>query len=184
MNEIFYWKWDRVVPSSVCEALIKELSTFEFNVGTVGHASNTVKSDEIIRNGKTAFLPEAHWFEGILINYVSCANQNAKWNFDITGNEDVQIASYCTDEQYDWHTDELLLQKNTSVHRKLTVVCQLSKAEDFSGGGLFLGGSEVSVLQNQGDVIVFPSFLSHKAATVTSGRRMTAVCWATGPYFK
>jgi PKHD-type hydroxylase len=186
MNQVAYWKWDAVIPQMVCEALLNELDAVEFKTGVVGYAVNNAATliNEELRSGETSFLPAAHWFEGVLMNYIHCANTNTQWNFDINGNEEVQIASYQANQQYDWHWDEQILQKNTPAHRKLTIVCQLSKTKDFSGGGLFLDGIDNSVLQNQGDVVVFPSFLRHKAAKVTAGKRMTAVCWATGPYFK
>jgi PKHD-type hydroxylase len=179
-----YWYWEKAIPKEVCEAMLKEVEKLNLVVGEVNGKNNTNVVSIEIRNNEVHFLPENHWFEGILLNHVRYANASANWNFSITGNEPVQVTSYTEGQKYEWHEDTSLLDKTKEYQRKLTTVCQLSDTSDFTGGGLFLKDIEDSILKNQGDIVVFPSFLSHKAAEVTSGNRVTLVCWVTGEYFR
>jgi len=178
-----YWKWEKAIPPAVCEQLLREVGENNLSDGVVGYGGD-VRVDETIRNGKTAFLPNNHWFEGILLNHARWANQSANWGFHVDGCEPLQVASYKTGEKYDWHKDDEVLNRSRPYQRKLSVICQLTRAEDFTGGGLLLkGAQDESLINNQGDLIVFPSFLEHKAATVESGHRVTVVCWITGGHF-
>lgn len=177
-----FWVWEKAIPPAVCNQLIEEISNMTLSDGVVGYGEGNI--DEKIRNGKTVFLPNNHWFEGILFNHARWANHSAGWGFAMDNCEPLQIASYKTNEKYDWHRDVDLLNRSEGFQRKLSVVCQLSGANLFTGGGLYIRGFEDnSVLQNQGDLVVFPSFLEHKAATVKSGHRLTVVSWVTGRYF-
>lgn len=183
MELIYYWLWEKAIPPAVCDQLLREVGEMNLEDGTINY-NDTPKVDYGYRNGKTVFLPTNHWFEGILLNHGRWANQSANWGFNVKSCQQLQIASYKEGEKYEWHSDEELLNRGGSYQRKLTAVCQLSRAEDFTGGGLYIKGvQEESVLKNQGDLVVFPSVLLHKAATVNSGHRVTVVCWITGPHF-
>ena len=181
MNAL-YWKWDKAIPKEVCEKMLADIKNMDLNVGTV-FDNNMQVIDITQRNNKTAFLPINHWFEGILVNHARYANFSAGWNFSINGNEQVQVTSYRAGEKYEWHQDVNIVN-NQPVQRKVSVVCKLSDAKDFSGGGLFIEGIDESLLTDQGDVLVFPSFVKHKAAEVTGGHRTTLVCWTLGDKFK
>jgi len=57
--------------------------------------------------------------------------------------------------------------------------------DEFIGGGLEINGKfKESVLKSKGDIVVFPSFLSHRVVPVELGTRYTAVSWAYGPAFR
>lgn len=182
MDASLYWRWERAIPSGVCDQLLMEIGEMNLTDGVVNRNNDTFVNKDV-RNGKTVFLPQNHWFEGILLNHARFANQFANWGFHIDSCQQLQVASYEAGQKYDWHRDDDFLNRSNPYHRKLTVVCQLSKAESFTGGGLFIRGEEGTVIRNQGDVIVFPSISEHKAATVESGRRITVVCWTTGRHF-
>jgi len=179
----WYWAWNKGIPAEVCQLVLSEVEKNTFEEARVG-LNGTTRLDAGLRKGKVNFLQQQHWFEGVLSQFVMYANNAAGWNFNLQGFEPIQVASYEKDELYDWHPDDDILSRNKPMQRKLSIVCQLSKAEDFEGGGLFIKDVEESVLKNQGDVVVFPAYMLHKAATVTSGKRVTAVCWSLGDYFK
>jgi predicted 2-oxoglutarate/Fe(II)-dependent dioxygenase YbiX len=180
MDTSFYWLWEKAIPPATCDQLLREVGEMNLTDGRIDDADLNAKW----RTGKTAFLPSNHWFEGILLNHARWANQSANWGFQVDNCEPLQIASYKTGEKYEWHSDDNILSRNKPYHRKLTVVCQLSRDSDFTGGGLYLEKvGEESLLKAQGDLVVFPSFLDHKAATVESGHRVTVVSWVTGRYF-
>ena len=186
-----YWKWDKFVPAQICEAFIQEMHYTKLQDATIfdGYSStNTSVKQKDVRNNKVAFMPANHWMEGILYNFARYANSAAGWNFDVPYNEDIQYVEYGPGEKYDWHADKEFYLPKPGM-RKLSVILQLSKSSDFTGGGLFLkdGDEKVlegSLLKEQGDVVVFPSFLLHKAAEVESGVRRAVVLWATGPALK
>ena len=46
------------------------------------------------------------------------------------------------------------------------------------------GKEKVYPAQDSGDVIIFPSFLTHGVEPVTSGIRRSIVTWLVGPFFK
>lgn len=186
-----YWKWDKQVPKEICEAFIQEMHYTKLEDATVydGYSStdSSVKSKDV-RNNRVAFMPLNHWMEGILFNFARYANIAAGWNYDAPYNEQIQYVEYSAGEKYDWHTDKEFYLPQPGM-RKLSVILQLSKSSDFTGGGLFLKDIEHknmsdSLLKEQGDVVVFPSFLFHKAAEVQSGVRKAVVLWATGPALK
>jgi Rps23 Pro-64 3,4-dihydroxylase Tpa1-like proline 4-hydroxylase len=181
----WYWKWDQAIPARVCETLLDEIKNSELTEGVIGYASVDKNENLVpeIRKSKTLFLSTNHWFEGIMFNHARYANVDAGWNFKISGTDPIQVAVYGPGEKYEWHSDDWLLSRGMPHHRKITVVIQLSKASDFTGGGLYLKNVDQSLINEQGDVIIFPAFMEHRAAPVESGKRITIVCWITGEYF-
>jgi predicted 2-oxoglutarate/Fe(II)-dependent dioxygenase YbiX len=180
---MIYWKWEKVIPVELCDLLLRDVGDIQKKRGLI--EGNKEPPNEL-RNNKTAFLKENHWFEGIMLNHIYHANQSAKWNFELAGCENLQYAEYFTGEKYDWHRDHNMydMENPEKNYRKLTAVCQLSDFSEFEGGGTFLVDFSDSLLKNKGDLIVFPSHILHKAGEVTSGVRKTIVCWAYGPKFK
>lgn len=178
-----YWHWEKALPKEVCEIMLKEISSMQLELASITHNNNGAIDTEQ-RNNKVVFLPNNHWVEGILLNYARYANSFAGWNFSLGGNEPIQVTSYREGEKYEWHRDSEITDKSKPYQRKVTVVCQLSDANDFTGGGLFINHGDKSILKNQGDIAAFPAFMLHKAAEVTSGHRITLVCWVTGECFR
>jgi PKHD-type hydroxylase len=174
-----FWQWSKKLPTSVCELLLSELNESNFKPGVVDQGQ-IIKE---VRNSKIQFLEPNHWFEGVLFNHSQYANSSTGWNFSLCAVEPVQIAKYEADDHYDWHTDANFPSVPNEFTRKLSVVALLSDPDDFEGGGLFLEGVDKNLLENRGDIVVFPSYLKHKAMPVTSGSRITAVMWIKGPPF-
>jgi hypothetical protein len=187
-----YWKWDKAIPKSVCEALILEMSFQKMETGQISqrlkNAGEERTTDTEFRKSKVAFLPYNHWFEGIMFNHVRYANRNTGWNYEIDGTEPMQYTIYEKGGLYDWHCDQEVYNISP-IMRKLSCVCQLNKSSEFTGGGLFYKDaageeSEESLLLEQGDIVVMPSYVLHTARPVTSGKRITMVLWSEGPAFK
>jgi len=178
---MLYWKWSKSIPSEICNFVINENKEKKLEKSVV--ASGYLPK---LRNSKNIFLPRNHFIEGILFNHIRYANKSANWNYDITDCEVVQYTVYVKNELYDWHSDHAFYLNHDNM-RKLTVVCQLNDPNEFEGGGLFLKHNEKitdNLLVDQGDVVIFPSYILHKAGLVTSGTRISTVMWATGPAFK
>ena len=182
-----YWKWKKAIPPKICNALLEDLTDKSFIKSLIGEK----KREEGIRNNHIHFLSTNHWFEGILYNHVRYANQSAKWEYDINNIENIQISKYDENEYYDWHRDSFLVIPDFRIHRKLSIVVQLNDPSEYEGGGLELEFDDtptdpkiINVLSNQGDIVVFPSVIKHRAVEVTKGTRYSATGWVSGPNFK
>lgn len=181
MGQYEFWKWEKTIPKEICELLKKEFKEYTLQEAKISKGTGIV--DKKTRNSNVFFVSNNHWIEGILLNYARYANHSAGWNFYIDNIENVQLTKYEKGQFYDWHADDIIITEN-NYNRKLSVVLLLSDPSEYEGGGLYLKKYPDNLLQNQGDIVVFPSFLEHKAAEVTSGVRMTAVGWVCGPLFK
>jgi len=173
-----FWYWEKVIPEEICEIIKLQFSEDQKEEAQVKNGI----VNKILRTNDVCWLKPNHWVEGILFNHIRYANVSAEWNFDIRHIQQIQLTRYKKSNFYDWHIDESIFEKQASI-RKLSVVLLLSNPEEYEGGGLFIRGNNNNILKNKGDIVVFPSFLEHKAAEVTDGVRMTAVGWANGPEF-
>ncbi len=142
-----------------------------------------------IRRAEIAWLDDtgsAAWVMERIVAAVASANRD-HFDFAITDfSERLQVASY--DESvaghYDWHSD--IGDGPIARRRKLTIVVQLSDQAAYSGGELQinLGGAVLTAGRGQGDATLFASFMLHRVAPVTHGRRHSLTCWCHGPAFR
>lgn len=105
------------------------------------------------------------------------------FKFDLFGfTEGFQFTNYKSPgEHYDFHVDRGL---NFHV-RKLSFSLQLNDSKTYTGGKLiFKEGKEQEAPNEQGTLILFPSFLLHKVTPMIKGERNSLVGWITGPGFK
>jgi PKHD-type hydroxylase len=131
-------------------------------------------------------------------------------NYDITKTSDYQHTTYyaSTDsavsgDRYKWHPDMIIEEDHP---RKLSMVIQLSDADDYEAGDFqwihpweavsavvdHRTPSEMneciktlpSTARKKGTMIVFPSYLYHQVIPVTKGIRKSLVWWLNGPHFK
>ena len=105
---------------------------------------------------------------------------NSRYGFELVEEMgQLQLTRYAKDQLYNWHMD---LGEGTMSLRKISVVIELAEAE-YSGGGteIFYGnGLGNRIALGQGDALIFPSFIMHRALPVESGTRWTLVSWLTG----
>lgn len=181
IRNVLYWRWEKNLPKNLCEMFLSEINHSKFIHGQIKDPKNPINKE--VRNSKIQFLEVNHWLEGILFNHSQYANSEAGWNYALSGIEPVQISKYNLGEQYDWHQDSALPSIPKVPTRKLSVVTLLSDPSTFEGGGLIIEGCDENLLKNQGDIVVFPSYLNHKALPVESGTRITAAMWISGPPF-
>jgi PKHD-type hydroxylase len=125
---------------------------------------------------------DTRWIFESLQNFANEANE-ALFKAAITGfTESIQYTEYeGKGTHYGWHPD-IGPEKNK---RKISVVVQLSDPADYEGGELVINtGHEVSTDNQQGSVILFPSFLLHKVSPLISGSRYSLVSWISGPAWR
>lgn len=108
---------------------------------------------------------------------------NRFYQFDIDRfDPQVQFTVYEKGQYYHWHQDS---GPGQSMKRKLSVVVNLSHELSYSGGKLqFFGRRGEDIPQDQGDVIVFPSFEFHRVTPVKEGTRYSLITWVGGKPFR
>ena len=84
--------------------------------------------------------------------------------------------------KYDWHHD-VDWNNSNGRDRKLSLTIQLSDPSDYEGGHFEFMEVEqpLSESRDKGTVLIFPSYLQHRVAPVTSGVRKSLVAWFEGP---
>lgn len=167
-----------------CRRIVEQADAFASDPAHVG-VDDT--ADEI-RRSTVAWIPAddaTAWIFEKLTAVVRRANRVHA--FDLIGfTEDLQYTEYVGEgAHYTWHQDGL---DGELALRKLSIVVQLSGADDYAGGELELFGiddeSWPETTRDQGTVVVFPSFEYHRVTPMVSGTRRSLVCWVGGPPFR
>lgn len=119
--------------------------------------------------------------------YAERANSEA-FGVDVASSIECQYTKYDGDVSafYDFHIDSFLHATPRAYDRKISCVIMLSDSSDFEGGEFYIGnGTDIEHINlEKGSVLVFPSFLQHKVAPVTSGVRVSMVSWVYGPHWR
>lgn len=156
---------------------------------TVGHGGKSVVDDHLRRSTVRWFDradPNLNWFYARIEKMALQANANA-FGFDVSGFFEVQFTEYNAENSggYGWHED-LNWTKATPYDRKMSMVIQLSKPDDYTGGKLEFANDPLGEgrFTNQGDTIFFPSFNRHRVTPVKLGVRYSLVTWFVGPKFR
>lgn len=164
-------------------SMAEALPGVEGVVETQKESKNVEYKTSSARKSNIRFLAPDNNTSWIFDKLDACLNHvNQAYQFKLLGfYEGAQIASYEGQQYYDWHMD---LGQETTSSRKLSVSVQLSSPEEYSGGNLEFMCTEATVPRSQGSVIVFPSYLVHRVAPVTSGVRWSMVSWIHGSPFR
>ncbi len=124
------------------------------------------------RTTETAWIFERIW--GVATLY------NSRYRFGLSDEMgQLQLTRCAAGQLYDWHMD---LGGGAMSLRKISIVVELA-ADGYDGGGteIFYGeGTNNRIALGQGDALVFPSFIIHRALPVQSGSRWTLVSWLIG----
>jgi len=152
---------------------------------TIGNQDEKISE---VRSSKIKWIPQTNnwqWLYQKLFNMIEEAN-GALWNFDLFGtNEFIQYTEYLASDQghYDWHQD---IGPGGPSLRKVSLVVQLTEAEEYEGGDLQIwpGGNIWTVPKGKGNVAIFPSYMMHRVTPMTSGVRKSLVLWAGGQHYK
>ena len=152
---------------------------------TIGNQDEKISE---VRSSKIKWIPQTNnwqWLYQKLFNMIEEAN-GTLWNFDLFGtNEFIQYTEYLASDQghYDWHQD---IGPGGPSLRKVSLVVQLTEAEEYEGGDLQIwpGGNIWTVPKGKGNVAIFPSYMMHRVTSMTSGVRKSLVLWAGGQHYK
>tara|TARA_B100000085_G_C18559037_1_gene518802 strand:- start:614 stop:1174 length:561 start_codon:yes stop_codon:yes gene_type:complete len=114
---------------------------------------------------------------------------NSYWKFDLKSMIPTQFITYKTDQHYDWHDDWHVHEGDAA--RKLSMTLVLN--DEYEGGEFQFKrvsyendeGVEIKTLKlEKGDILIFPSIMTHRVLPVTSGVRKVFVAWACGPQWR
>ena len=178
----YYWTRHNAVPPELCDMILAERQAMSDAPAGVGINNETAPDG--LRKTSIAWAPRNHWLEGIMLNNMFYANRETNWNLDFgVHTEQVQLAKYETGHFYDWHKDTFFLT-DAPTCRKLTSLALLNDHSEFSGGDFQIQNVRETINLKKGSVIVFPSYLDHRATEVTAGTRYSAALWIHGPNFK
>jgi len=134
-----------------------------------------------IRDSDLFWVPRTAETEWIFARLWEVATlYNSRYGFELFEEMgQLQLTRYAKDQLYNWHMD---LGAGAMSLRKISLVVELA-AGGYDGGGIevFYGeGTANRIPLEQGDVLIFPSFIMHRALPVQSGTRWTLVSWLTG----
>tara|TARA_R110000782_G_scaffold171916_1_gene263612 strand:+ start:98 stop:640 length:543 start_codon:yes stop_codon:yes gene_type:complete len=175
-----YWQWDAVLTAEQCALLINETKWEDAENGWDAAKIGDNELNLKIRKTDIVWHPNLSVAGCLCTMYATAANLLAGWDFDLIGNEQLQMSRYKSDGGfYDWHMDTG--EPKDGLQRKLSVSILLN--DDFEGGE-FDFESQDNVLTKKGSILVFPSFLKHRVRPVTQGTRYSAVNWVQGAKFK
>ena len=137
------------------------------------------------------------WIYDVIWPFMSRANDEAGWRYDIKGAESCQITRYKKGGFYNFHRDgtgdhlsTIAWPGNKFLHghvRKLSMSVMLN--DNFEGGAFEFASyakEECNITPIEatgGSIIIFPSQMEHRVAPVTRGTRYSVVCWFVGPPF-
>ena len=101
------------------------------------------------------------------------------WGFVLSAIvEPIRIQRYRRGGYTRHHTD---YDYSTTDQSKITAIVPLVRRTSWEGGELFLGGTRVRSVPDQGDCLLFPSFAWHGVSPVTKGVRIVLSAWVAGP---
>jgi len=183
--------WHKNFSKPVCEEIIYEglkISPIEASVGFNNYSQNNSVRKSTVRWIDRKH-PKLNWLFDEFTNFFHIANHNA-FGVELWRLNEIQFTEYTEETQgfYHWHND-INWDDGRCVHRKLSLILQLSDPEDYIGGEfemqpLYLSSPSPKEIKEQGTIIVFPSFLVHKISPIIKGNRHSLVAWIEGPKWK
>ena len=161
-----------------CDATIELAREQGLAKGVVGESDVEldVRDSDIARLARTE---NTEWLYKKVFDIVLHLNSES-WKFDLFESEDFQVAEYTDAGHYDWHLD--ISSQHPFSLRKLGVTVQLSDGDSYEGGDFeALYGPKTDIASRErGTIVIFPSFILHRVAPVTSGSRCSLTSWILG----
>jgi len=142
------------------------------------------------RSSKHAWVRDDEFVQFVASQFHSANAKETEWQFDLGQVEEVQYTKYSTGDYFSWHSDSYTTNDFPPSIRKLSMTLMLSDSSEYEGGDLefqhVVNGEfhTQTVKLERGDILIFPSMVSHRVTEITSGNRNVLVAWAWGPPYK
>jgi predicted 2-oxoglutarate/Fe(II)-dependent dioxygenase YbiX len=158
----------RLFSAAECDALIRHAGEGRFYRSTASRLSRQVDI-------RYLYPGDADWvYERLAQTFV---NLNV-WNFALTGIvEPFRVQRYMKGDFTREHAD---YEPDTSDRSKITAIVPLVQRSKWRGGRLMIGGIGAPRI-DQGDCLLFPSFMFHNVLPVVEGVRIVLSGWVAGP---
>lgn len=174
--------WRRAIGKETIAKIEKAASQAQRRTATTKKSQQEVTDDRV---SEIAWLSDQYWLRDLLYGYVVEANRTA-FGVDVQNVADIQFTEYHGDKKgkFDWHNDVIWTEER-AFDRKISVTVQLSDPVDYHGGAFeFSDWPSPENSREQGTVLVFPSYLTHRVAPVAQGTRRSLVAWFEGPRWR
>ncbi|CAJ2377475.1 MAG: 2OG-Fe(II) oxygenase [Gammaproteobacteria bacterium] len=191
--------YESLLSEQECRDIIAAGTRFAPQTGTVGgEYGDGSDVEKTIRHGEVVFLQRTDpQFAQVFHTLDYCVNEaNDQWfgvRYNPQGARSLQFSIYRGDAEggghfYNTHQDTSLISADSPTQRKLSVVVQLSDADEYEGGDFQMhhvkAHPPADSIRKRGTVLIFPSLLLHRVTPVTSGVRYSLVGWYVGPPWK
>jgi len=163
-----------------CDEFVARCLACESQAAKVGAAELSARRQSYIRRVDPS--PETRRLHERIRSLAEAIN-DTHFGFDVDGIISADFLEYHGGfGRFDWHVDYGYVNDRV---RKLTIIIQLSRPEDYVGGELeVFDAGAIALPQERGAVLSFPSFVPHHVTPVTGGLRRSLVAWLTGPAFR
>ncbi|MDE8650511.1 2OG-Fe(II) oxygenase [Novosphingobium album (ex Liu et al. 2023)] len=179
--------WSAALSSEECDLIASRATHYPQQDATVGFSDN--KRDDLEYRASSVRWLDVQQEAAIVARIMAFVHSSNRTNFgvDIVAPFDLQFTEYraANNGHYDWHQD-VWLESPRPYDRKLSVVVQLSEADEYAGGEFEFFGLQHpgSTFAARGSLLIFPSFLQHRVRPVLSGIRRSLVTWVEGPRWR
>ena len=177
--------FEKIIPPKLVDMMKEEIEYLmdtDYMQANVGSLDNSVVNFDA-RSTKISWWNQDHWVSSIFSHYINRANRDI-WEYDLTRIESVQVSKYEPGDYYTWHCDYGSICEEDLLTRKLSATLLMSDPSEYEGGEFEIidyTGSVLTLPKLKGTIIIFDSRAPHRVAPVTSGMRMSLVCWMRGP---
>ena len=189
-NGNYYWTFEKALDSKTCNLILDTASNHFSKVAVMEENGDLVAPDKHVRKGHN-FFDNKQFIYDTIWPFMTTANENAEWNFEISSAESYQISKYEVGDCHKQHIDgmgtegtKMINPTKENLHnktRKLSMIMPLN--DDFEGGDLILY-SDGPIEQKKGNITFFPSYLLHEVTPVTKGTKYSLSMWFLGKPFK
>ena len=179
--------FEKILPSKLVDMMREEIEYLmeeDYMQATTGPIE-TCETNLKTRSTKISWWDKNHWASSIFWHYFNRANIDI-WEYDLTDIETIQITKYEPGDHYTWHCD-YGADDEDDLTRKLSATLLISDPSEYEGGEFEIidySGAALTLPKLKGTIIIFDSRAPHRVAPVTSGTRISLVCWMRGPKIK
>jgi predicted 2-oxoglutarate/Fe(II)-dependent dioxygenase YbiX len=176
-NLFTYYVFDNIFTAEECQKIIDLQGDFFESTDaalTEAEAKDYVKKHyRSLTNKFVLSEPENEWILSRAMEKVNQVN-NSFYKFHFEKLVGTMVAKYKENDFFDWHIDQVTHDDMS----KLSFTVFLSKSAEYEGGKLKFKPDMPDFQQEQGKIVIFPSYMPHAVERVTRGTRYALVGWA------